>query len=198
MKSESITFEELLMTIPGSGPVMEVAREVSAILRDKGIDGAVIGGVAAVLHGHLRTTIDVDVFAPQPEELAAALAGAGFTYHQHQREFVKDRVPVHLIPTSRIGIVPLNRVDIDGVRTVSLADLLNIKLFSGQENMTRAKDLADVIYLIQHHQLEKDFVSRISKPLREDFRRLVDAVHRDQRDRQRRIADLPPNDKSHH
>ena len=42
------------------GAVMETARHVSRILDKAGIEGAVIGGI--VLHGHVRTTKDVDVF----------------------------------------------------------------------------------------------------------------------------------------
>lgn len=171
------------MAVRGSGPVMEIAREISEILRETGIDGAVIGGVAVVLHGHTRTTVDVDVFAPEPQNLATVLEESGFVFDHKRREFVKQRVAVHLISPAKIGIIPKRRMNIDGVRTVSLADLLNIKLHSGQETMLRAKDLSDVIDLIRLHQLGKDFTPRIDKSLRSEFRKFVDAIQKERRQR---------------
>ena len=175
-----VSFEEALMAIPGAGPVMQVAREVSRILREQKIDGPVIGGVAVVLHGHTRTTVDVDLYAPQPRELGDALTAAGFVLEAAEEQFVKDRVPVHLVPASQIGIVPQKRIEIDGVTTISLADLINIKLRSGRDNVLRAKDLGDVIDLIRHHRLRKDFLPRIDTSVRKEFERLVDAIERDQ------------------
>ena len=176
---DPVTFEEALMAVPGAGPVMEVAREVSRIMRDGGIDGAVIGGVAVVVHGHTRTTVDVDVFAPDAERLSQALQSAGFKLDRDKREFVKDRVPVHLVLASQIGVVPQKRLDINGVRTVSLADLLNIKLRSGGENILRAKDLGDAIDLIRHHRLTKDFVARLDASVRPEFLQLTEAIERE-------------------
>lgn len=61
---EPLTREAALLTLTGSGPLLDVARDVSRILRERDLDSAIIGGVAVVMHGHVRTTLDVDVYAP--------------------------------------------------------------------------------------------------------------------------------------
>ncbi|HZL36356.1 MAG TPA: hypothetical protein VFC78_13640 [Tepidisphaeraceae bacterium] len=90
-----------------------------------------------------------------------------------------DRVPVHLVTAEQVSIEPKKRVIIDGVRTVSLADLINLKLDSRSKNMLRAQDLADVIGLIRAHHLGGEFAPRVHKPLRSEFRRLARAVRKD-------------------
>lgn len=70
--------------------ILEIARDVSDIMRVHKIKGAVIGGVAVVLHGHVRTTLDVDVFVPDPaERLTDALRSEGFVFRRERKEFVK-------------------------------------------------------------------------------------------------------------
>ena len=70
--------EEALLTLQGRGAILDVARQVSDVLRAEELEGAVIGGVAVVLHGHVRTTADVDVFALDHGRLATALRDRGF------------------------------------------------------------------------------------------------------------------------
>ncbi len=57
--------DEALLLLEGRGAILEVAREVARLMRDAGVEGAVIGGVAVVLHGYVRTTVDVDVLVPK-------------------------------------------------------------------------------------------------------------------------------------
>lgn len=54
--------EEALLILEKRGSILDIAREVSRLIRDSGVDGVVIGGVAVVLHGHVRTTKDIDIF----------------------------------------------------------------------------------------------------------------------------------------
>jgi hypothetical protein len=168
---------EALRILQGEGAILEVAREVSRVLRETGVRGAVIGGVATVLHGHVRTTMDVDVFVPAPAAaFADALRRSGFNFDAARGEFRKRGVPVHLVLEAQTGAAPTELEDIDGVRTVSLADLLNLKLRSGMRSLTRAQDLADVLGLIRARGLSGEFAARIDKPLRAEFRKLVRAI----------------------
>lgn len=165
--------------LDGRGAVLETAREVSRLLGpDDG--GAVVGGIAVVLHGHVRTTRDVDVYLPgDPTAFAARLEGAGFLFDPARREFSRDGIPVHLVRPEQIPEPPQSLVEIDGIRTVSLADLIAVKLRSGTRSLLRAQDLADVIGLIRHHQLAADYAARLPKDLRPEFRKLARAVARD-------------------
>src|SRR5207253_874843 len=68
---ESITMDlrhEALLMLDKRGAVLETARTISRIMRQHHVPGAIIGGVAVVLHGHVRTTKDVDVLVQQPLE----------------------------------------------------------------------------------------------------------------------------------
>jgi hypothetical protein len=163
--------------LKGDSAILDVARDVSRILRDTGVPGAVIGGVAVVLHGYVRTTIDVDVFVPdRADDFASAMRAAGYRFRRARKEFVKHGVPVHLVFTDQIGAAPRRLTEIDGVATVSLADLINMKLYSGTRSVLRAIDLADVIGLIRNRRLTGAFAARIDKPVRAEFRKLVRAV----------------------
>ena len=171
--------DEALLVLEGRGMILEIAREVSALMRQAGVNGAVIGGVAVVLHGHLRTTVDVDVFIPDPpERLADILKSAGFAFDAGKKEFTKSGVPVHLVLIDQVRRPPSDRIELDGVTTISLANLIDMKLRSGSTNPLRAQDLADVIGLIRHHHLRSDFAARLGSDVRGEFRKLVEAIER--------------------
>jgi hypothetical protein len=171
--------DEALLMLHGKGAILEVARKVSRILEER---GAVIGGVAVVLHGHVRTTSDVDVYiAGSLSDAGKELETAGATFTPERKEFSCDGVPIHFVTLEQAAIEPQNFVELEGVRTVSLADLINLKLHSGTRNVTRAQDLADVIGLIRVHQLGGDFAPLLHKSVRSDFKKLAKAVQNDTR-----------------
>ena len=59
--------------------------------------------------------------------------------------------------------------------TVSLPDLLAMKLRSGTRNMLRAIDLADVIGLIRVNGLSGTFAGLLPKDIRPAYRKLIKA-----------------------
>lgn len=170
--------EEVLLVLEGRGAILDVAREVSSVLRAERIEGAIVGGVAVVLHGHVRTTADVDVYTPEAERLAAALGRRGFSFDRVRREFQKAGVPVHLVTIEQIEVPPAAYEDREGVATVSLADLISMKLRSGTTDLLRAQDLADAIGLIESNHLTAAFAPHVRKELRPEFRKLVRAIER--------------------
>ncbi len=174
--------DEGLLILEGRGAILEVAREVSRVLRETDIDGAVIGGVAVVLHGFVRTTVDVDVFVPGPlDEVSAVLKAHGFRFHRARREFRRGNVPVHLVTPAQTRVTPTARMEIDDVQTVTLSDLINMKLASGLRDPLRAIDLADVIGLIRVRRLAPTFASKLDRSVRNEFRKLARAIEREQR-----------------
>lgn len=169
--------EEALLLLNGGGMVLDAARDVSRVLRDGNLHGAVIGGIAVLLHGYVRTTIDVDVFTSEPlDRVADALRKAGFRFHRARREFRKDGIPIHLVTADQTRVTPSGTVEIERVRTVTLPDLINMKLASGLRDPLRAIDLADVIGLIRARKLTPTFAAKLSKPVRPEFRKLARAV----------------------
>lgn len=165
-----------LAILSDNSEILSIAREVSDLLHAHGLDAAVVGGVAVVLHGHVRTTLDVDIYAPDLERLSDLLQEHGFEFDPVEKQFVKRGVPVHLVTLEQVKDPPRRFEQIDGIRTVSLADLINMKLRSGTSDILRAQDLADVIGLIRRRRLTGDFAPRIAKPLRSEFRKLARAV----------------------
>jgi len=169
--------DEAILLLDRRGAILDVARDVTRVLREQGIDAAVIGGIAVVLHGHVRTTVDVDVLVPAADRrLAEVLKAAGYSFSRAKREFSKDRVPVHLVPMEQLRTAPRTFVEIDGVRTVGLADLIGMKLELGLRDPLRAQDLADVIGLIRARRLTPTFAAKLDKSLRPDFRKLARAI----------------------
>jgi hypothetical protein len=172
--------DEALLMLDRRGALLDVAREVSQLMRAAGIPGVVIGGVAVVLHGYVRTTNDIDIVLQPPlEPLADLLTAHGFTFDRRRREFVKQGVPVQLVHPEQIGALSSKAVEIEGITTVALADLINMKLRSGSTNLLRAQDLADVIGLIRHQRLTSEFARHLDKALRPAFRKLVRMIRRE-------------------
>ena len=167
---------EALLILENEGAILRTAREVSQLMQAARINAAVVGGVAVVLHGHVRTTLDVDVFVPDPAAAATALRGAGFEFEASPKQFVKQDVPVHLVLLDQIKVAPKRLEQIDGVQTVSLCDLIDMKLRSGTSNVVRSQDLADVIGLIRDRDLKSAYARNLDKAVAADFRRLVKAV----------------------
>lgn len=163
--------------LEGKGAVLATAREVSALVREAGLSAAVIGGVAVALHGHVRTTIDVEVLVERPlDAIAELLTAHGFEFDADRREFTKNGVPVHLVSPEQTGASLGETITIDEVTTVTLAALIEMKLRSGAKNILRAQDLADVIGLIRVHQLTASYVRHLDRTLRPEFRALVCAI----------------------
>src|SRR5437763_774696 len=105
---------ESLMMLEGKGAILDVARRVSRVLEHCGNPGAVIGGIAVVLHGHVRTAADVDVYIPErAEQFASSLRDAGFEFDLAKREFHFAGVPVHLVTPDQAAIAPSTIEQID-------------------------------------------------------------------------------------
>ncbi len=172
--------EEALLLLENRGALLQAAVELSRAMASAGIEGAVIGGVAVVLHGYVRTTRDVNLFVPGPDEpMGDLLQSLGFAPDRSRREFRRDGLPIHLVTIDQIVQAPREVVELQGITTVSLADLVAMKLRSGTRHLVRAIDLADVIGLIRHRGLSAGFASQLPKELRAAFRRLVKAVEED-------------------
>jgi hypothetical protein len=163
----------------GRGAILDTARAVSAMLREAGVLAPVIGGVAVVLHGHWRATRDIDLLAALPREVASVLEAHGFRLDPARREFVRDDIPVHLVLPEQAGAEVTRTIEIEGIATVPLADLIAMKLRSGTKNLLRAQDLADVIGLIRHHKLTGEFARSLEKTLRPTFRKLIRSIERE-------------------
>jgi len=166
--------------LEGKGTILDVARRVSNALKARSIAAPVIGGISVVLHQYIRTTRDVDLWVPGPlNDVADCLHAEGATFNSTKREFVINDVPVHLVTLEQTGFAPTHLVDIEQIRTVSLADLISLKLSSGTGSIRRTRDISDVIGLIEANHLNGRFTPKIAKSLRKEFKELLKGLARE-------------------
>ena len=150
-------------------PVHHTLKNICGRLQDLDIDYAVVGGMALVAHGYIRTTVDVDILLNQDGLKRAhdALEGLGYRPPFEGSKNLRDtqtgvRIeflisggypgdgkpkPVTFPEPSDTSIV------IDGISYLNLNSLLELKLASGMTNPGRIRDLADVQELIRTLEL---------------------------------------------
>jgi hypothetical protein len=166
--------------MPGNNDViLAVARR----LREP-VAAPVLGGIAVYLHGYLRATTDLDLYTPDRSETDKQLRTAGARWDVGAREHVLDGVRIHTVTPGDAGHVVEKTSIIDGVRVVSLRDLIAIKLLCGLENVGRSKDIADVEELVRVVPLDKRFAGKLPPALRAPYKSIVDAVRANEKQRQ--------------
>lgn len=167
--------------MPGdNNHILAVARRLRGV-----VDAPVIGGIAVYLHGGGRSTVDLDLYTIDRTATAAQLEAVGAVWDRSGREHVLDGVRIHTVTPEDAGVTVQKTSIIDGVRVVTLKDLVAIKLLCGLNNPGRSKDIGDIEDLIRSIPLDKRFASKLPKNVRNEFKALVDAV----RARDRSISD---------
>jgi len=166
--------------LPGNNDkILAVARHLTAQ-----IDAPVLGGIAVILHGYARTTIDLDFYTSDRKLTDVQLRAAGAKWDAPNREHLYDGVRIHTVTPDDAKHEVRDVSIIQGVRVISLKDLLAIKLRTGLNVLDRAKDLADVQELIRAVPLDKTFAPKLPKDLRDPYKKMVDVVKAGERSRQ--------------
>jgi len=165
--------------LPGDNShILQVARRIRSIVKTP-----VLGGIAVYLHGGGRSTVDLDLYTTDLEATSAQLEAAGAKWVKASREHVLDGVRIHTVTPQDAGVTIERSSIIDGIRVVTLKDLIAIKLLCGLKNPGRSKDLGDVEELIRSVPLDKRFAARLPKSVRSEFEVLVDALRASERPR---------------
>ncbi len=169
------------MTTTGPGQSALLLLDAVSLLTSDGIDYAVIGALAASVHGVVRASIDADavlsINTPRLRQLEKRFADAGYEVQLREGDF-DDPVPAVLVITDSHG----NRVDFLGgvrgleaaafsrsitvpfqgrsLRVIGLEDLIAMKIFAGAP-----KDLNDAGAAIQvaGDALDLDLLRRLAK-----------------------------------
>lgn len=147
------------------------------------VDAPVLGGIAVYLHGGGRSTIDLDLYTTNRKATAIQLEAAGAKWDTANREHVLDGVRIHTVTPDDAGVTIGRTSVIDGVRVVTLKDLVAIKLLCGLNNPGRSKDIGDVEDLIHFVPLDKRFAGKLPKEVRWEFKVRVEAVRAGERAR---------------
>src|SRR5881392_2647125 len=113
--------------LPGDNShILELARKLRPV-----VDAPVLGGIAVYLHGGGRSTVDLDLYTADRHATAAQLEAAGAKWDETNREHVLEGVAIHTVTPEDSGVTIARTSIIDGVRVVTLKDLVAIKLICG-------------------------------------------------------------------
>ncbi len=191
---------EIDQFMQSKGSVFQTLQNLARNLARENIDYAIIGGMALVIHGYVRTTQDVDLLmtAEGLENFQRSLVGRGFvpTFPGATRRF-RDAATGVVVEILITGEYPGDGkpkpvqfpnpatafIEQDGIRVIPLSQLIELKLASGLTALDRLKDLADVQELIRALNLTADFAEQIDESVREGYLRLwsaIDAAKRQQ------------------
>ena len=155
--------------------VHKTLRKIVRRLEELGISYAIVGGMAMFFHGYRRFPEDVDILVT-PEglkEVHRQLEGLGYVppfmgskqlrdaeYGVRVEFLVSGQYPGDGKPKPVAFPDPEeSSIEIDGIRFLQLAKLIELKLASGTAP-GRRKDLADVQELIRTLDLPADFAKR--------------------------------------
>jgi hypothetical protein len=186
LESPDETYEEGLRFFRGKGLMNETIKRLAADLEAAGIDYTVIGAIALNRHGFRRFTEDIDILL-SPEGLQRfheKCVGRGYrpAFEGAQRKFraTAANVPLEVVVSGEYPgdgkPKPISFpqpqdafIVIDGVKTVPLETLIELKIASGLTGAGRLKDLADVQELIRLKRLPASFADQLSPYVRDKF-----------------------------
>lgn len=186
-------YQEGLRFFMGEGTLNETLRRVTKDLENRGIDYSLIGAVALNQHGYRRFTEDIDLLLTREglEKFQNELVGLGYrpAFEGATKKFrtTQENVTVEIITAGEFpgdgkpkAVVFPNpndvSIEIDGIKTLTLEKLVELKLASGMTAPHRLKDLADVQELIKVKDLQADFAEKLDPFVREKFLELQKAV----------------------
>ena len=166
--------------------------KIAADLDREKIEYVVVGAIALNRHGFRRFTEDIDLLLTKEglEQFRLSLVGRGYrpAFEAARRKFrTSDRVPIDVITTGEFPGDGLPKpvkfpdptefvVVIDGVKTITLEKLIELKLASGMTATDRLKDLADVQEMIKIKNLDASFAKRLDEYVREKYLELYQGV----------------------
>ncbi len=166
---------------------------IARTLENRGINYVVIGAVALNQHGYRRFTEDIDLLLTKEgltrfhEELVGLGYRPAFEGSRKQFRAAEGNVRVEIVTTGEYpgdGLPKPVRfpdpadvaIEIDGIKTITLERLVELKLASGMSAPHRLKDLADVQELIKVKKLGPEFANTIDPSVRDKFMELQRAV----------------------
>lgn len=193
LSSPDATYGEGLKFFRGKGMLNKALRKIAADLDREGIDYAAIGAIALNRHGYKRFTEDIDLLLTLEglDRFRERLVGLGYRPGSEgsRKKFrtTDENIPVEIITTGEFPGDGLPKpvafpdpadstVVIDGVKTITLEKLIELKLASGLTAAHRLKDLADVQEVIKIKKLDAAFADGLDEFVRAKYLELYNAV----------------------
>lgn len=172
----------------GKGRVQEALSKITRKLNDFGVPYCVVGGMALFLHGYRRLTEGVDILVTRDglKEIHAKLDDLGYLPPFDHSKNLRDTDLGVRIEFLIAGEYPgdgkpkpvafpdptTSGVEVDGIAYLSLPRLVELKLASGMTNISRMRDLSDVLELIKARGLLLAFAEELDPFVRDKYREL--------------------------
>ncbi len=193
ISSPVMAYDEGLRFFMGQGTLNETLRKIVKDLENRGIEYSLIGAVALNQHGYRRFTEDIDLLVSKEglEKFQKELVGLGYrpAFEGATKKFrtTAENVTVEMITAGEFPgdgkPKPVqfpepnkNQIEIDGIKTLTLEKLIELKLASGMTAPHRLKDLADVQEIIKIKNLTAEFAEKLNPFVREKFLELQKSV----------------------
>lgn len=188
----TLAYAEGLRFFRGKGLMNDALRRLADDLDSRGISYCVVGAVALGQHGYLRFTSDIDLLLTREglDRFHRELVGRGYrpAFEGAVRTFrsAAEGVPVEVLtagdfpgdgrPKPVVFPDPATCFTvIDGIRTLPLERLIELKLASGT-TPGRRRDLADVQELIRIRDLDASYAAKLDPSVRGLFQELCDEL----------------------
>ena len=189
----TLAHEEGLRFLRGKGLMNSTLKQLARDLSELDIEYSVIGAVALNQHGYRRFTEDIDLLMTTAglQKFTEELVGKGYrpAFPGATRKFraTSENVPIEVIisgdypgdgrPKSiRFPDPAEYSIEIDGIKTISLEKLIELKLASGLTGAGRRKDLADVQELMKALKLGVDLANRLDISVRPMYLELYSEI----------------------
>jgi len=193
LNSPVLAYQEGLRFFMGEGILNETLRRVVKDLENHGIDYSLIGAVALNSYGYRRFTEDIDLLLTKEglEKFQKELVGLGYrpAFEGATKKFrtTGENVPVEIITSGEFPgdgkpkpvVFPdphESQTEIEGVKTLTLEKLIELKLASGMTAPHRLKNLADVQEVIRIKNLRADYAEKLNPYVREKYLELQKAI----------------------
>jgi hypothetical protein len=194
ISSPTEAYQEGLRFFMKEGVLNQTIQRVRYDLERAGIDYSVIGALALNQHGYRRFTEDIDLLMTKEglHKFQDVLVGLGYrpAFDGATKKFrtTHENVPVEIVTTGEYPgdgqPKPVQFHDpkddfvvIEGIKTVTLEKLIELKLASGISAPDRLRDLADVQELIRLKKLGPELAEKLNPYVREKFLELHRAVN---------------------
>ncbi|MCC7510943.1 MAG: hypothetical protein IT464_16415 [Planctomycetes bacterium] len=186
-------FQEAREFFMGESNVQKAAEKVCRYLEDMKIPYALCDGLAVNRYGLKRMTEYVDILLTREglEQFKQRWLGAGWVERFPGSKGLKDPENKVRIDVLLTGEIPgdgktapfgfpdpgtVSQADEDGIRVLSLAGLIQLKLASGMTSPHRLQDFADVLRLIEANKLPRDYAVKMHEYVRVKYDELWQAA----------------------
>ena len=177
-------------------PIHEAMRRLSSTLKEMNLSFAIAGAMAANMHGHRRTTADVDILIGRDalQRFKTEWIGRGWVDKFEGSKGFRDTLNNVDIDVLIVGEFPGDglpkpvafpepdsiAVVSDEIPYVSLKTLIELKLASGMTAEHRIKDMADVIELVRVNELSRSYADELDPYVRAKYQAMWRAAQVDE------------------